>query len=95
MIIISVAIGALGLTCLLLKRSLVGIFIGLQLLILGATSAFVLAGVLSGKPEEGHLFGFFIMLQGVGQLIVGYGLAVRLFYLKRQVQMDSLRSLKN
>lgn len=95
MIVTAAILGGLGLICLVSRRTLLGLLIGLQLLVLGATSIFVMAGVSSGAHSHGHIFGLFIVLGGVAQLVVGYALAVRLFYLKKRVGMDELRSLKH
>ncbi len=95
MIAISGLLGGLGLMCMLMRRTLLGFLIGIQLLILGSTSVFVLAGVASGAGSKGHLFGLFIWLGGVGQLVVGYALATGLFYLMKMAGMEDLRSLKN
>jgi len=87
-------VGGLGLVCMITRRTLLGMMIGVQLLILGATLAFVLAGVISGARVQGHVFGLFVVLGGVAQLIAGYSLAVRMFYLKKRINMDDLRALK-
>lgn len=95
MITIAVALGGMGLVCILSKRTLLGVLLGLQLMILGSTLAFVLAGVFTGLRTEGHLFGIFVALGGIAQLVVGYSLAIRMFYLKKRIGMETLRSLKH
>jgi NADH:ubiquinone oxidoreductase subunit K len=94
MMLVAGLIGGLGLICMISRRTLLGMMVGIQLLVLGSTMMFVLAGILSGARVEGHLFGLFIALGGVAQLAGGYALAIRLFYLKKQVSMDELRVLK-
>jgi NADH:ubiquinone oxidoreductase subunit K len=94
-IVVAAALGGLGLVCALYRKTLLGVLIGVQLMFLGATMIFVLAGFSSGALVNGHAFGLFITLGGVGQLVVGYALAVRLFYLKKRAGMDELRSLKH
>lgn len=88
------AIGALGLVAVISRRTLLGVMIGIQLLVLGATLLFVLAGAASGVRIEGHLFGLFITFSGIAQLVAGLALAIRLFYLRSRNGMDELRSLK-
>lgn len=98
MMIVGALLGALGLICILLRRTLLGVLIGIQLLVIGATTFFVLASITSESASvasQGHVFSVFIALGGVAQLVVGYALAVRLFYLKKRTGMDELRSLKN
>ncbi|OFZ20093.1 MAG: hypothetical protein A2X94_09285 [Bdellovibrionales bacterium GWB1_55_8] len=93
-LLVSGLLGGLGLACIVLRRTLLGILVGVQLLILGATMMFVLSGISSGARPEGHLFGFFIVLGAVAQLAAGYALAIRRFYLRGQIDMDELRTLK-
>jgi NADH:ubiquinone oxidoreductase subunit K len=94
LMLVAGAIGALGLICMVSRRTLLGVMVGIQILALGATMIFVLAGIVSGARVQGHLFGLFIALSGVAQLAGGYALAIRLFYLDNRTKMDQLRSLK-
>lgn len=97
MMIISGLIGAFGLACVISRRTFLGVLVGIQILVLGATMMFVLAGLVSGGSGarvQGHLFGVFIALGGVAQLVGGFAIAIRLFYLKNRTEMDQLRALK-
>lgn len=94
MIWLSGVIGGLGLACLIWRRTILGIMIGIQLLILGSTLVFVLAGISAGVRLEGHVVALFVTLGGVAQLVAGFALAVRLFYLRNKTDMSELRSLK-
>lgn len=94
MMIVAGVIGGLGLICMISRKTLLGLLIGIQLLILGSTMMFVLAGISSGFRIQGHIFGLFITLGGIAQLGVGYALAIRLFFLKRKISMDELQALK-
>lgn len=87
-------IGALGLVSILSRKTLLGVLIGIQILMLGASMMFVLAGISSGVRIEGHAVGFFVIIGGVAQLVAGYTLAIRMFYLKNKTEMQELRSLK-
>ncbi|MBC7691264.1 MAG: NADH-quinone oxidoreductase subunit K [Methylotenera sp.] len=95
MVLISALLGGTGIICLLYRKSFLGFLIGTQLLVLGASSMIVSIGVSSKVIDQGYLFGFFIVLGSVAQLIIGFALAVRLFYLKNRTGMDELRSLKH
>ena len=87
-------IGGMGIACMIVRKILLGVLIGIQLLILGSTMMFVLAGLLAGFPMKGHIFGLFITLAGMAQLVAGYALAIRMFFLKKSISMDELRALK-
>lgn len=93
--IVAALMGGLGLACMLFKRTLLGFLVGVQLLILGATMMFVLAGGSSGNALKGHIFGLFITFANVTQLMVGFALAARLFYLKKKAGIDEVRSLRH
>ncbi len=87
-------IGGLGLVCMISRKTLLGLLIGIQILVLGSTMMFVLAGISSDFRIQGYIFGFFITLGGVAQLVVGYSLAIRLFFLKKRISMDEIQALK-
>lgn len=93
-VVIAGVIGALGLVCLMTRKTLLGILIGVQLLVLGATIIFVMAGLSSGSKERGFIFGLFIILGGVAQIVIGYVLTIRLFFQNKTTSMDELRALK-
>lgn len=87
-------IGGLGLVCMISRRTLLGLLIGVQILMLGSTMMFVLAGISSGLRVQGYVFGLFITLAGVVQLVVGYSLAIHLFFLKKRISMEEIQALK-
>ena len=92
--LVSGLVGGMGLVCMICRRTLLGMLVGVQLLVLGSTMMFILAGISSGVPVEGHLAGLLITLGGLAQLAGGAALSVRMFYLKNKVDMDELRSLR-
>jgi NADH:ubiquinone oxidoreductase subunit K len=87
-------IGVLGLASILSRKTLLGTLVGIQTLILGCSMTFVLAGISGGERVQGTLFATFILLSGVAQLVAGYALVIRFFYLKKGTEMRELRSLK-
>jgi NADH:ubiquinone oxidoreductase subunit K len=94
MIAIAGILGALGLVSLLSRKSFLGMLVGIQLLVLGAASAFVIAGIQSHNLVDGPIFAFVIVLSGATQLAGGYALLMRFYYLKASVEMKEMESLK-
>ena len=92
---IAAALGGIGLACMLFRRTFLGVWVGVQLLIYGMALVFAICGFLSGAPVEGHLFGMFITWAGIAQLVAGFALGVRMFYWKKQTAMSELRALKH
>lgn len=95
MTLLAALMGALGLTCMIFRKSVLGFLIGTQILAFGATLSFVLSSALSGAKMEGYTFAFLVILSGIGQLVIGYALAVRLFYLKNRASLEDLKNLKH
>jgi NADH:ubiquinone oxidoreductase subunit K len=96
MIMMTVAglIGGLGIVCILWRKTVLGLLVGAQLVILGSSMIFVLAGIISGFRASGNLFALFVLLGGVSQLVCGLALSIRLFYLRGKIEMADLESLK-
>ena len=61
----SACIGGLGIACILKRATLLGVILGVQLLALSASLAFVVAGVQVGSPLSGGVFGLFVSFVGV------------------------------
>ncbi|MGK5089847.1 NADH-quinone oxidoreductase subunit K [Bdellovibrionota bacterium FG-2] len=87
-------IGGIGLACIIFRKTLLGVLIGVQLLILGAVAAVVMAGIVSGRQVSGHVSGVLIFLSGVALVALGFALAIRMFYLRRRISMSELRTLR-
>lgn len=94
MMLVAALIGGLGLVSMISRKTMMGLLIGVHLLVLGSTMMFVLAGLAAGMRVDGYIFGLFITLAGVAELVVGYALAIRLFFLKKKISIDDLQELK-
>ena len=94
MMLVAGVIGGLGFICMISRKTLLGLLIGVQLMVLGSTMIFVLAGISSGLRIQGYIFGLFIILGGIAQIVLGYALAIRLFFLKKKISLNDLQALK-
>ena len=96
MILVVAALAGIGLACTLYRRTLLGVLLGLQLLVLAATLIFSLAGAQDTQmTADGQAAGFLVSLYGLSLTVAGAALSVRLFYLKRKASLDDVRSLKH
>lgn len=91
----SAILGSLGIYCMVSKQSLLGIFIGFQLLIFGASLLLVSGAQESGVVLQGHSLALMLATSGICQLGVGFALAVRLFYLKRKPDVSQITDMRN
>lgn len=94
MIIVSSVLGSLGLVCIIARRTFLGLMIGFQLLSLGAVVFFLFAGIVSGSRQDGQIVALFLVLGSVAQLVIGYAIAIRQFYLRNKTDVEELRVLK-
>jgi len=92
--LVPASLGALGLIGLIYKKTILGLIVSIQLMVLGAAVLMVLSGVEAGLPLEGHSFAVFIVVSGVMQTVCGYALATRMFYLRRKTPGMELRELR-
>ena len=94
MLILAIMLGGLGLMALLVKRTFIGVLVGVHLLFLSVTVAFALSGLGSGEFTRGYVFALFAAVLGICHLILGWALALRLYYLGGTSRMASLRNLR-
>lgn len=94
MLILPTILLGLGLSCFLIKRTFVGALLGVNLLFLGATAAFVFSGLGAGEFGRGYVFALFVAIAGVCQLILGWALALRLYYQSESSDISFLRNLR-
>lgn len=98
MIWIAGIMGGLGIACMMLKKTLIGILMGMQILASGAVLMFTSVGMISGLKMDSYIFGIFIILSSIVQLAVGYSLAIRSFFQKKNILIEpkeKLRMLKS
>lgn len=95
MIFVSCAmIAGFGLMCLLLRKTLLGVILGVQLLGLAGALVFVVAGVESGVALSGGVFAWLISISQVAVWGAGFALIARFFLLRRSVDVENAGELK-
>ncbi len=90
-LILAFFLGGMGLICAFTRRTLLGLMIGIQLLVMGAAVMSVASGMMTNQRVLGNLFGYFIVLSSVIQFVTGCALAMRFFALKRKAPAPAER----
>ncbi len=83
-----------GVITIFVKKDLFGFFIGCQLFIYSGVLGFLFSGLKNGSIAESQSAAVFILFLGVGQLAGCLALAIRMFYLKGNINLKELRLLK-
>ena len=91
--IVSPALGAIGMIGLLYKKTMLGLIVSIQFMVLGACVLFVFSAA-QAMQMDGLAFAVLIVIAGLSQSIGSYALATRLFYLRNKTSVSELRSLK-
>ena len=93
-LVISVALFALGLVGVLIRRNTLVVFMCLELMLVASTLALVAFSRFNGTMD-GNVFVFFILTVAAAEVAVGLAIIVALFRRRQTIQIDELNSLKN
>ena len=93
-LVLSVALFAIGLLGVLLRRNTLVVFMCLELMLVASTLALVAFSRFNGTMD-GNVFVFFILTVAAAEVAVGLAIIVALFRRRQTIQIDELNSLKN
>jgi NADH-quinone oxidoreductase subunit K len=93
-VVISVALFAIGLLGVLLRRNTLVVFMCLELMLVASTLALVAFSRFNGTMD-GNVFVFFILTVAAAEVAVGLAIIVALFRLRHTVQVEELNHLKH
>lgn len=91
---ISVALFAIGLLGVLIRRNTLVVFMCLELMLVAATLALVAFSRYNGTMD-GNVFVFFILTVAAAEVAVGLAIIVALFRKRTTIQVNELNTLKN
>jgi len=91
---VSVALFAIGLLGVLIRRNTLVVFMCLELMLVASTLALVAFSRFNGTMD-GNVFVFFILTVAAAEVAVGLALIVALFRKRQTIQIDQLNTLKN
>ena len=93
-LLISVALFAIGLLGVLIRRNTLVVFMCLELMLVASTLALVAFSRFNGTMD-GNVFVFFILTVAAAEVAVGLALIVALFRKRQKIQVNEFNSLKN
>jgi NADH-quinone oxidoreductase subunit K len=93
-ILVSVALFAIGLLGVLIRRNTLVVFMCLELMLVASTLALVAFSRYNGTMD-GNVFVFFILTVAAAEVAVGLAIIVALFRKRQTIQIDQLNTLKN
>jgi NADH-quinone oxidoreductase subunit K len=91
---IAVALFAIGLLGVLVRRNTLVVFMCLELMLVASTLALVAFSRFNGTAD-GNTFVFFILTVAAAEVAVGLAIIVALFRKRQTIQIDQLNALKN
>ena len=93
-LVISVALFAIGLLGVLIRRNTLIVFMCLELMLVASTLGLVAFSRYNGTMD-GNVFVFFILTVAAAEVAVGLAIIVALFRKRQTIQIDQLNALKN
>ena len=93
-IVISVALFAIGMLGVLIRRNTLVVFMCLELMLVASTLALVTFSRFNGTMD-GNVLVFFILTVAAAEVAVGLAIIVALFRKRQTIQVDQLNTLKN
>ena len=92
-LLLSSLLFAVGLAGALVRRNMILVLVGIELMLNAANLAFV-AFAHSYQALDGQLFVFFVMAVAAAEVAVGLALIVAIFRSKHNIDIDQLNSLQ-
>jgi NADH-quinone oxidoreductase subunit K len=97
-LVISGLLFSLGLACVIVRRNLIIIFMGLEMMLSAANLALVAFSrfrLVDGLPNyHGQAMVFFVITVAAAEVAVGLAIIVAIFRLRRRLSIDDLSLLK-
>jgi NADH-quinone oxidoreductase subunit K len=84
-----------GMVIVLYRKSVVAIFIGIELLLNASALSFLSYAKFVPQPFEAHIFALFIIVVAAAEAAVGLAVAIRFFQLKESIHIDDATELQN
>ena len=94
-LIISMALFLAGVMVMLVRKNVVAILLGIELILNAAALNFVAYSKFVTNNLDGHIFSLFIIVVAAAEAAVGLAIVIRFFQLKETVHVDEATQLRN
>lgn len=91
---LSAVLFALGIAGFLFRRSIITVFMSIELMLNAVNLSFVTFSYKL-KQVDGHIFSFFVMVVAAAEAAVGLAIILTVFKNRQTLEIDELDSLKN
>jgi NADH-quinone oxidoreductase subunit K len=93
-LILSAILFTLGVAGFLFRRNVITVFMSIELMLNAVNLTFVTFSYRL-KQNDGHIFGFFVMVVAAAEAAVGLAIILTIFKNRQTLEIDEVSSLKN
>lgn len=94
-LIISMVLFLAGVMVMLVRKNIVAILLGIELVLNAAALNFVAYSKFVTNNLDGHIFSLFIIVVAAAEAAVGLAIVIRFFQIKETVHVDEATQLRN
>ena len=93
-LVLSALLFTIGTLAVLLRRTAIVVFMGIELMLNAANLAFVTFARMHGDLN-GQVMAFFVMVVAAAEVVIGLAIIVAIFRTRRSASVDDVNLLKN
>lgn len=94
-LVISMLLFMAGLMVMLVRKNIVAILLGIELVLNAAALNFVAYSKFVTQNLDGHVFSLFIIVVAAAEAAVGLAIVIRFFQIKETIHVDEATQLRN
>lgn len=94
-LIISLILFVAGIMVMMVRKNIVAILLGIELILNAAALNFVAYSKFATSNLDGHIFSLFIIVIAAAEAAVGLAIVIRFFQIKETIHIDEATQLRN
>lgn len=94
-LIISLVLFLVGIMVMMVRKNIVAILLGIELILNAAALNFVAYSKFVTQNLDGHIFSLFIIVVAAAEAAVGLAIVIRFFQIKETIHVDEATQLRN